>query len=123
MPFVEDRTTVERALIVMSCHSVKPIPSIPHLGGEYPDFSIDARTLGFLCISLGGSWAYEPRDATESEETNNPTDWDGFEIVDTKEDTTILINKFKPQLYALLRTEEEECPDLKLLGDSNSPER
>ena len=114
MPFVEDQHIVERTLNAMSCHSRKPTPLISRLREEYPNSSIDARISGFLCISLGGSWAYEPRNATQSEETDNPTDWDEFEIVDTKEDIINLIKKFKPRLCALLRIEKEEFPDLKV---------
>lgn len=87
---------------------------IPRLREGYLDSSINPRALGFLCISLGGSLVYGQQDVINPQAIGNLTDWDGFGIVDTKEDIIALINDFKPQLCALLRIEKEEYPDLKV---------
>lgn len=57
---------------------------------------------------------YGQQDVINPQAIGNLTDWDGFGIVDTKEDIIALINDFKPQLCALLRIEKEEYPDLKV---------
>ncbi len=112
LSFVEDQRIVEKALSAIPC--LDPAPSIGQLHDWYLDSSIDARALGFLCISLGGSLVYGQQDDINPQEIGNLTDWDGFGIVNTREDIITLINDFKTQLCALLRIEKEECPNLKV---------
>lgn len=57
---------------------------------------------------------YGQQDDINPQEIGNLTDWDGFEIVNTREDIITLINDFKTQLCALLRIEKEECSNLKV---------
>jgi hypothetical protein len=112
LSFVEDQRIVEKALSAIPCPD--SVPSIGQLHEWYLDSSIDARALGFLCISLGGSLVYEQQDVINTQEIGNLTDWDGFGIVNTKEDIITLINDFKSQHCALLRIEKEECSNLKV---------
>lgn len=114
MSFLEDQKIVEKALSVLSRFPPDSASLIPRLGEGYLDSSINPRALGFLCISLGGSLVYGQQDVINPQAIGNLTDWDGFGIVDTKEDIIALINDFKPQLCALLRIEKEEYPDLKV---------
>lgn len=111
MSLIEDQTIVERALSASACSSPDPAPLIPRLRGRVLGFN--PRALGFHCISHGISLLYGQQDVLHPQETGNLTDWDGFGIVETKEDIVALINDFKPQLYALLWIEKEEIPNSK----------
>ncbi|KAL9126119.1 MAG: hypothetical protein Q9217_004780 [Psora testacea] len=118
MSFVEDQKIVEKALSVLICSPIDSVPAIPRLREGYLDSSFNPQALGFLCISLGGSLVYGQQDVITPLEIENLTDWDGFGIVNTKEDILTLINDFKPQLCALLWIEKEEYPNMKLPEDS-----
>ena len=108
MSFVEDRKIVEKALSAVPCQLPKPGQLISPLRDWFLDFSIDARRLGFLCISLGGSLVYNQLEIECLRMPSNLIDWDGFGIVERKEDIIRLINYNKSELCALLRIEKEE---------------
>lgn len=72
LSFVEDQMIVEKALSAIPC--LDPAPSIGQLHDWYLDSSIDARALGFLCISLGGSLLYGQQDDINPQEIGNLTD-------------------------------------------------
>jgi len=70
--------------------------------------------LGFLCISLGGSLVHDQLETKYPQHPNDHTDWDGFEVVEKKEDIIRLVNEHKSELCTLLRIEKEECPLMKV---------
>ncbi|KAL2037669.1 hypothetical protein N7G274_009614 [Stereocaulon virgatum] len=114
MSFVDDQEIVERALRAVPCR-LRGLPqSISPIRDWFLDSSVDAQALGFLCIFLGGSLVYGQLDIENPQEMGDLTDWDGFGIVERKEDIVRLINVSKSKLCALLRIEKEECPQMKL---------
>ena len=106
--FVEDREIVEKALSAVPCRLLDFDQSHPPLSSWFLDLSVDARGLGFLCISLGGSIVYGQLDIRNPQEMGNLVDWDRFGIIERKEDIVRLINESKAELYTLLRFENEE---------------
>ena len=112
MSFAEDGKIVEKALSAVPRRCPGPDQSMSPLQGWFLDFSIDIRVLGFLCISLGGSVVYDQLDIKYPQHPDNLTDWDGFGIVERKEDIIRLVNEYRSELCALLRIEKEECPEM-----------
>lgn len=112
MSFVEDREIVEKALSAVPCPLQGSVRSIFPLRDWFLDLSVDVRALGFLCISLGGSLVYGQLDIGNPQEMGDLTDWDGFAIVERKEDIVRLVNESRSELCNLLRIEKEECPKM-----------
>jgi len=112
MSFAEDGKIVEKALSTVPCRCPGPERSISPLQGWFLDFSVDVRGLGFICISLGGSVVYDQLEIKYPQNPSNLTDWDGFGIVEKKEDIIRLVNEYKSELCTLLRIEKEEFPQM-----------
>lgn len=112
MSFAEDREIVEKALSAVPCRLLRSDQSISPLRRWFLDPSVDARGLGFLCISIGGSRVYDQLDIENPQDMGGSTDWDGIGIVERREHVVTLINESKSKLCALLRIEKEECPQM-----------
>jgi len=114
MSFEEDRKIVEKALSAVPCRFPGPDQSFSPLQCWFLDLSVDVRGLGFLCISLGGSLVHNQLEIKHPQHPNNLTDWDGFGVVEKKEDIIRLVNEHKSELCTLLRIEKEECSLMKV---------
>lgn len=114
MSFEEDRMIVGKALSAVPCRFPRPDQSFSPLQCWFLDLSVDVRRLGFLCISLGGSLVHDQLETKYPQHPNDHTDWDGFGVVEKKEDIIRLVNEHKSELCTLLRIEKEECPLMKV---------
>ena len=114
MSFVDDREIVERALDAMRANPLFPSNSGSAIQEHYLNESIDPRSLGFLCISLGGSVVYRASPLRSLQHVQQSTDWDGFGILELKADIVALVNELRPELCRLLLIEKEECPYMRV---------
>lgn len=88
---------------------------LPHVFRDgYLKDSVDPRELGFLCIGLGGSVVYAQSNVQHPQRPSAQSDWDGFGIVETKQQIFALMNEHRAQLCAMLRIRTETSPGLKV---------
>ena len=112
--FEDDRKIVEKALEAVP----RPLPAmslpVAHLRETYLDPSVDKQALGFLSISLGGS-IVKQQTGTILHKVEDHTDWDGFGILETQDSILRLMKDQRAELRAMLRIEEEECPNMEVV--------
>ena len=115
MSFVDDRMIVEKALQATESIRIPLVPFSLCVREEYLDLSIDARALGFLCLSIGGGVVYQASNNRDLNHVKLDTDWDGFGLVETQADIIRLINHSRLLLCKLLRIEREEHPGFEVV--------